>query len=316
MACHAVLEQAAKGALRAATEPARKTAFDRAWSAAIALEADAAQQYAQRPWPAPEKWRGYAMKRALTRRLAAQLSDEQQDATFVVEEQLSSASGRLRGRPDVIVRAPAHEVRDYKTGEIHDPEGRLKKNYVIQIELYAALEAESSGQMPDTAAVIGLDGRNEHWELQDAHVTALAATAESALTAYDDAVERGRERELGQPGPDACRWCPWAPRCPAFWDAYDRAWWPEALAVHGTITDKRVAARGTAAMTITVSGGAWPPATVIAVTGIDPVTEPALAESEGGDEVALTWLRPAAADVAVAGTASRAWRIPRPGTGT
>ena len=63
------------------------------------------------------------------------------------EVTFTSPTGTLRGRPDLIVGSPVHEVWDFKTGTIMTPRATASE-YVVQLELYAKLEWDAAGTLP------------------------------------------------------------------------------------------------------------------------------------------------------------------------
>jgi hypothetical protein len=58
-----------------------------------------------------------------------------------------------------------------------------------------------------------------------AECEAEAEAAVALLDAYNAAVAAGTNlAALATPSPDACRWCPFEPFCPAFWSSVNPGW--------------------------------------------------------------------------------------------
>ncbi len=251
-ACHEVLGLAGAGRLGSTDDPAWRQAFEKAWTNAIESQATASRANPlEAHWPPPERWKGYSMRKVATRHLAQELGRRvlqaepdrapagNGDASSIQEQAQQGFGGRVRGRADVIRRGAATEIEDYKTGSIYeDVLGEVKQHYRVQMLLYAALEHEESGVWPARATLIPLEGERATIEVDPAEATATVEAALSALDQYNSALESLRPlEELGSPTPDACRFCPFATRCPAFWAQIDESWVEAGvLAVAGRIT--------------------------------------------------------------------------------
>ena len=243
--CHEVLAVAAKGGLGLPSGPDWRAQFDAAWTSAQEAEvAEVERQLGHGAWPAAERWFGYQRSRVATRRLAGELSALVVDGWSLHPEiSLSALGDRLQGRPDLVIREPVHEIRDYKTGQIEGEPGELKATIAAQMNLYALLEAESSGRWPDEVLVVPLRGQRVPVEVQRSTAEALAQSLLEHLDRYNVAVSTGEVHQLADPHPDACDACPFATGCPAFWAAGSDAHSSEAQAVAGVLTEIRLAAR-------------------------------------------------------------------------
>lgn len=280
-AIHAVLAEAARGALGSPGEEGWRDRFEGAWRRAVEEQEDEVAALGA-CWPPSVRWPGFATRKALTRRLASSLAKEISEADVIVEQPMTSKDGWLQGRPDVVFRTPKHEVRDFKTGGVHDSAGEVRRSYRLQLELYAVLERDYARMLPDFLVLVPLEGNPVRWPAQEDVIRATEEEARQGLRSYDNCVAAGDVSTLGRPGPDACRWCPWAARCPAFHAAYQDNWWPGVAVARGTVTETRTAARGTTAMSIAATDG-----TTTRIAGIEPTDHQALAEAVPGDAVSV-----------------------------
>jgi hypothetical protein len=240
--CHIVLEAAARGDLGTPADASWRVRFDRAWDAVISAQLAEIGQLGGAGWPAPARWPRLNIKKAWTRHLAGTLATKLQNAAKVPETTFQSADGSLRGRPDLIIRAPVHEIWEFKTGTMEDSSGNVRPEYVIQLELYAALEREASGRVP-AVALVPIEGAVKRWTPLESELADRAAAVKEILAIYNQAVAAGALERLARASSGTCRWCRFAPRCPAFWAAYTADWWDDAHAIAGDITDRRDAAR-------------------------------------------------------------------------
>lgn len=289
--CHEVLAVAAKGGLGASGTPEWRAQFDAAWMSAQDAEVAKVERHlGYGAWPAAERWFGYQRSRVATRRLAGELSALVADGwTLRPEVALSALGNRLQGRPDLVIREPVHEIRDYKTGQIEGEPGELKATIEAQMNLYALLEAESSGSWPDQVVVVPLRGQRVPVGVQRSDAEALARSLLEHLDSYNTAVASAEVHRLANPHPDACNACPFATGCPAFWAAGPDAHSSEAQAVAGVLTEIRPAAGGRYVAELDVLAGCS--SNRVAVFGLDPDDHAEVGQLRAGDTVALTGLK-------------------------
>jgi CRISPR/Cas system-associated exonuclease Cas4 (RecB family) len=288
--CHEVLAAAAKGELGATDAPEWRAQFDAAWMRAQDAEVAEVELHL-RPgaWPAPERWYGFQRSRVATRRLAGELSVLVANGGILRPEvPLSALGNRLRGRPDLVIREPVHEIRDYKTGRIDGEPGELKTTIAAQMNLYALLEAESSGSWPDEVVVVPLRGERVPVEIQPGTAEALAQSLLVHLDSYNAAVLSAEVDRLADPHPDACDTCAFATGCPEFWAAGSDAHSSEVAAVAGVLTEMRLAAGGRYVAELDVLAGCTTGAAT--VYGLDPHDHAGLGQLSTGDTLGLTKL--------------------------
>lgn len=289
--CHEVLAVAAKGGLGVPGAPDWRAKFDAAWMSAQDAEvAEVEQHLGQGAWPPAERWFGYQRTRVATRRLADELSALVVDGwNLRPEVSLSALGNRLQGRPDLVIREPVHEIRDYKTGQIEGEPGELKATIEAQMNLYALLEAESAGSWPDEVAVVPLRGQRVLVEVHREAAETLAQSLLEHLDSYNAAVSSAEVHQLADPHPDACDTCPFATGCPAFWAAGSDAHSSEGHAVAGVLTEIRPAAGGRYVAELDVLAGSRSDA--VAVYGLDPNDHAHVGNLRAGDTLALTALK-------------------------
>lgn len=239
----------------------------------------------------PERWPGYRMKVArlkrTSKRLHELLSPFGLEAEYLTEEPMSGLNGRIRGRPDLIVRGSSETwVIDYKSGRVLEEEGIPRESYVRQLQLYAMLESETNGRWPSRAYLIPLNGSPVDVAIDEEQTQQLAKELVSSLEAYN---ETAPAAQPGSPSPEICRYCPYAAFCPAFWNAYDTTWEEHVRAVAGRV---RAVTRAEVGVRSLVLESATDEAAV-AVERIAERDHPAIARVQAGSEVRLVGLRPA-----------------------
>jgi CRISPR/Cas system-associated exonuclease Cas4 (RecB family) len=255
------------------------------------------------------------MRKVQAKRLARQISGEVTGPTgfpHISEHPAEAFGGRLRGRADVVIRGPHHEIRDYKTGAITEPgSNELKAEYRTQMLLYAALEHEETGEWPSTATIIPLEGERFEIAVDPGEAQACAEHALEALEAYNAAIEtEATWTALARPAPHTCRFCPYASRCPAFWQAATPEWEGEGVrAVAGPVLSVENAQQGLVALEIAVGAGTIP-AESTWIYAVDPSAFPVVAEISRETFIAATALlasgpsmRPSERTLLVAATA-------------
>jgi RecB family exonuclease len=291
-ACHRVLERVAQGALPLASDQAWDSAFDALWMESVGLEANAASASpAESHWPVPERWRNYAMRKVATKTLARKIGGRLGASGVVrVEHAQQAAGGLIRGRADVIRRAPTHEIEDYKSGSVFEEDSsELKAAYRTQMLLYAVLEHEDTGSWPTRASVIPLAGAPVSIDIAPAEAKIAAAQALAALAEYNSAVGTAEHADqLASPTPDHCRFCEFAVLCPGFWASVSSEWRDgQVAAVAGWVVDSETAQRGLVALRLDVQRGSVPSGDWT-LAQVDPVRFPQAGGVEGGTAIAVT----------------------------
>lgn len=268
-----------------------RSAFEAEWHRIL----DEAVINGEDPWEWPDQRR--SLKRALLRlpALASFLAAHGSVDDVTCEEELTTTDRAVYGIVDVIGRWPAGTVLlDLKTGP-GSQGGAPKEAYERQLTLYAAIELERSGQLPTKAAILSTVN---NWT----DIALSSAKCESMLAAARDARDRFNANAPGpqpaEPSASACAYCPYAPRCDAYWSALRPDWVRAASgvtyhAVRGTLSrDPLVAAMGAVTLHVvptdsTLLGGAE-----VVVTGLNGSVFLQLAGLEVGSIVGLIGLRP------------------------
>lgn len=153
-------------------------------------------------------------------------------AEILAEQRLSTKDGRLVGVVDLIVTSPTlSAIVDFKTGAVLDEEGELAQHLQDQLALYCYLEHERSGTWPTQALILRFGGSPVEWSVDPAVCRAIADEARALMDTYANWVGTSPP---ASPSERACRFCAFAPKCQAFWDAFDPTWAAPA-AVEGRI---------------------------------------------------------------------------------
>jgi len=139
------------------------------------------------------------------------------------EVPVSSQDGRVRGKIDaVVLESGAPVIRDYKSGGIYEPgaenEHTLKDAYEIQMRMYAALYAATTGSWPAKLEIIPMLGTSEPVTFDPSTCTTLVGRARDALNAVNEEIRMegsvgGVEGRLARPEPGVCVHCPFRPGC-------------------------------------------------------------------------------------------------------
>jgi hypothetical protein len=167
------------------------------------------------------------------------------------EQELTGRRAKVRGVADLVIRGAKHAVFDYKTGAgIDRATGYLRDRYRRQLLLYSAMEAEQFGTWPESASMISLTGTHVDIGIDPPDASSEMDRALEALDAYNRLVPG---TQPANPAPEVCGYCPFAARCPAYWDAADRL---EGLdSVEGELVQVNIATMGSILVTISPSGG-------------------------------------------------------------
>lgn len=289
--CHRVLDRLVADGLLIGD--AWEAALETAWREELDQQVRRlAAQRVSNVFGSAEDWPGYELKRARLMIAAARVRERllvlPRGTAILTEVPLQGRGGLLRGRADLILRGELeHRVIDYKTGSVTDGED-LRPAYQRQLQLYALMEAETSGRWPRHAEVLPLTGPPIEVRVDPHRCEEVADRAIALLEAYN----------RGTPGPpnhrvneDTCPHCPFAIRCPAFWERWGAEQAGAMLAVEGTVTE--LVASPLSGYHIQLeprrgSIGRQP----IRVRSIDERRHPAVREALPGRLVAFTRLRP------------------------
>jgi RecB family exonuclease len=291
--CHEVLgELVNTGAIR---EERWAEALDPLWQRVADRTAQKVHQAPHEPslTGAPDHWPGYVIKRARLAKAARRLHDllDRMDdgAEFMSEIPLSSADGRLQGRPDLIVRGATQTwIVDYKTGSVVDDDGVTPRpTYVRQLHFYALLERENAGRWPTHGFLIPLNGPVLEVAIDPAASSGIGRDALQVIDSFN-AVVPGVQPAA--PGPSACHYCAWVTRCGPFWEACDSSWDASIVAVAGVVQSAVRTAIGGVSLVLDVHAGSVDAASIV-VRNVSLAEHPSVAEVSEGTEIALVNLR-------------------------
>jgi hypothetical protein len=289
LVCHSVLGAAATGCFGPADNEAEwRAAFEQEWARLID------ELRPQNPFP-PDRWPGFNTRKVAARRLALGVSQEADSGALLLPEHaLALPGGDLRGRADLIVRKPVHEIRDYKSGPVTGFNGAPREEYVRQLLLYALMEAHEANSWPDTVVLVPFRGPQVRIEMSECHAQAEAAADEAvnALRSYNTAVDSATDPfSIASPAPSACGYCEHAGRCGPFWASASDVWVDEGVvAAAGLLREMRAAQNGGVALDIQVAAGSLPGPTLI-VTPLDPADFLGITEIPTGASLGFTGLR-------------------------
>jgi hypothetical protein len=155
------------------------------------------------------------------------------------ERRLVARSGRLVGRPD---RFDQNSITDYKSN-LPDTSTALEVQIFRQdrrqIQIYAAIIAESFGFWPTTGIIAGASGETAEFPLAPAECDAEADAAVADLAAWNRALSSAsRPSDIASPSESSCGRCRFQLVCPAFWT------WLVRRSPSGTPSRAPVAAAG------------------------------------------------------------------------
>ncbi len=162
--------------------------------------------------------------------------------TIFYERLLSTPDGKVKGKLDFWQETPEGAIlRDYKTGSIWDkaePSTRiLKKDYELQLKLYAALYQTNTGCWPLRLEVAPLDDPEVEVSFSPKEASDLLVKATKML---DDcnariqvSIDRETLEELATPAPQTCAYCTFRPGCSSYWKSridFAELGWPHDVA--------------------------------------------------------------------------------------
>lgn len=198
-----------------------------------------------------------------------------------------SRDGRVTGRADLVIRSQeSTRIIDYKTGHVLEKDGAsVRFSYRLQLQIYAALEQQSTGRWPSEAILIPTRGPAIAVAIEPSDCEALYEGLNAALDRYTDRPESQEAR----PEASLCRFCSHAPRCQEFWDVIDSSWQDEVLAIEGDVTSLESAAMGRTTAIVALTGGSVEGDRAVVLA--DEVTSPLLGTATIGARIRATGLR-------------------------
>ncbi len=164
-------------------------------------------------------WRDVNVSASLAMRMFEMRDQRRADGETVhVETELKARDGLLIGRPDLFrVHGRGAILREYKTGVIRDETGGIRKDYLDQITLYAALIFDNYSVESVEASIESLAGDRHEATINREQARQLAERVTDALVRINELVRSARSfSDLARPSADACSYCPLRCVCVSF----------------------------------------------------------------------------------------------------
>ena len=309
-AVHQLLEEAGRGRLT----PAERPVVERRWEELVRqAESAMLMSWLERVFvplrsSVPDfEVRGLrAQERvlAIAQAVASARREPQERVAAGFERWVAVPDGSVGGYIDHVVETPDGPVlRDYKSGGIHEaaagvPPVAVRPSFVVQLRLYAALYAGTTGTWPARLELVPLLGEAVGIPFDTATCEALLADAIAALARINatiaEAASRQEEPEgrLAAPGVTTCRHCLFRPACVPYrrvrTGATGEEAWPQD--VWGELREIRQL--GNRKLLLTVATGSAG-AEVRCIRGItaNPARHPALQHLREGNMVGVFGLR-------------------------
>jgi RecB family exonuclease len=290
-ACHRVLERIAE--LVSLSDSELLPRLVELWDEEIAREATiSAAAGEQAVFGPPEEWPGYEIKRARLFKVVGRLRESIAGVDIkdlLSEEWLVGRGGRLRGKADLIIRSPGrHEVLDYKSGRgVGQETTDIRASYRRQLQLYAVLEFEASGEWPDKGELIPLEGPPLEVATDPSVCLALADEAMELMRQYNEVVPSAQPANVS---PDTCPVCDFSIECRAFWDEFDAGWAQVFIGAVGSIKEIETSSLGGTSLRMKVVGGSVEQPEIL-IRNIDDLHHPAVKLAKEGLGVYVVGLR-------------------------
>ena len=149
------------------------------------------------------------------------------------EVRLQTEDGKIGGYIDAIISTDRGEViEDFKTGSIFEPgqegpDSLINRQYELQLKLYAALFNSTYSKWPASLEMVGLDGTAHSVEFTPEECLSLLMKAYHLLEEVNLVIIKSKSelkaayKQLSSPSTENCRFCPYRPGCPSYWEAKD-----------------------------------------------------------------------------------------------
>jgi hypothetical protein len=308
-AIHRLLEEAGKGLFR----EGGRTAIEKRWDGLVG-EAESVMQasWLERHFlPLKNAVSDFEVRKLRAIQLAQEITESFPAAQVPpggqgprgTEVWVSTPDGLAGGYIDQVEASPAGPVlRDYKSGHILE-EGAsaqgakvVKEAYEVQLKLYAAIYASTTGVWPARLELVPLQGPVREVAFTASECQELVRQAREAIVAINailrNNAQEAAETMLAAPSPAACRYCLFRPSCAAYKRAREHAvpeqTWPDDL--WGTVREKRVLGNGKVLLAIQPTTRCLPLATVRGLSP-NPDRHPALPNLQVGNPVAVFGLK-------------------------
>ena len=123
--------------------------------------------------------------------------------------------GLLKGSIDRVdsLSDGTFRIVDYKTGKVFEEDGRIKEDYIAQLNLYAYLLEEQDNVRVSELVIIDRSGTAIPVPYYPGHKQEVLDNVKTVLDCFNDAIEQNRLDSLCNPSSDNCRFCPVAHLC-------------------------------------------------------------------------------------------------------
>jgi hypothetical protein len=202
--------------------------LEAAWDGEIAgfVQRIGSHQFDQR-FSDPSRWPSYFLIRQRALSSAAELiatrrpsggSVEPSPMRSGTERRLVARGGRLVGRPDRFDRSSVTDIKSNLPDQTTSVGAEIFKRNRRQIQIYAAIIAESLGFWPKKGNIIGASGETAEFGLVPAECNAEADAAVADLATWNRALaSTTRASDIASPSDSSCGTCRFQLVCPAFW---------------------------------------------------------------------------------------------------
>jgi PD-(D/E)XK nuclease superfamily len=175
----------------------------------------------------PSRWPSYFLTRRRALTLVAKLNSTKRHSrsgarpqpSSGTERRLVARSGRLVGRPDRFDRSSVTDIKSNLPDRATPLGTEIFRRYRRQIQIYAAIIAESLGFWPKKGVIAGASGEIVEFGLVPADCDAEADAAVADLAAWNGALSSAvHASDVASPSESACHSCRFQLVCPAFWE--------------------------------------------------------------------------------------------------
>lgn len=194
--------------------------------------------------PLKDNVRGFEVTRLRTMDRVVELTDEYGGVRGTAEKcegvpkyghevPVESHHGFVRGRIDAIVPSEAGPIlRDYKSGYIlerESEEDEIRHDYVVQLQVYAALYYRSVGEWPVRLELAPLTGSPVEVEFRQVECERALEDGVKSVREINTLISELRheprelERRLAQPKAGTCRFCRYRPACVPYRETVNRS---------------------------------------------------------------------------------------------
>jgi len=219
-------------ALHALLEKARHehiSDLEAAWDGEIAgfVQRIGSHQFDQR-FSDPRRWPSYFLVRQRALSSAEELNAARRPSGGSVgqrspirsgtERRLVARGGRLIGRPDRFDSSSITDIKSNLPDQTTPVGAEIFKRNRRQIQIYAAIIAESLGFWPKKGIIVGASGETAEFDLAPAECDAEADAAVADLASWNSALSSAaRASDIANPSESSCGTCRFQLVCPAFW---------------------------------------------------------------------------------------------------